>query len=248
MHRGARAVERAAAGKAGGAARVVAGVVGLRRAAAVADGRLDEARAWPRPRRSARGDCIGPARRAASSASGGITTSAAARNRPAARIAAPAIASPAASARHCIGQAWHNPGARSSCRRSMSGPPRLFDRDLHRRRLDRAARGYAAAGFLKRRAAEDLVQRLEAVKRDFPVAVDLGVARRRLRRGAGAPATRPPRSGVLFADRPRPKRCWPDGPARAWSPTRSGCRSRPRASTWWSPRSPCTGPTISSAP
>jgi SAM-dependent methyltransferase len=56
----------------------------------------------------------------------------------------------------------------------MSGPPRLFDRHLHRRRLTRAARGYAAAAFLKRRAAEDLVQRVEAVKRDFPVAVDLG--------------------------------------------------------------------------
>ncbi len=56
----------------------------------------------------------------------------------------------------------------------MSGPPRLFDRVLHRRRLERAARGYAAAAFLKRRAAEDLVQRLETVKRDFPVAVDLG--------------------------------------------------------------------------
>jgi len=54
----------------------------------------------------------------------------------------------------------------------MSGPPRLFDRTLHRRRLDRAAKGYA--GFLKRRAAEDLVERLAAVRRDFPVAVDLG--------------------------------------------------------------------------
>ncbi len=54
----------------------------------------------------------------------------------------------------------------------MSGPPRLFDRALHRRRLARAAKGYA--GFLKSRAAEDLVQRLEAIRRDFPVAVDLG--------------------------------------------------------------------------
>ena len=54
----------------------------------------------------------------------------------------------------------------------MSGPPRLFDRALHRRRLDRAAASYA--GFLKRRAAEDLVERLAAVRRDFPVAVDLG--------------------------------------------------------------------------
>jgi SAM-dependent methyltransferase len=54
----------------------------------------------------------------------------------------------------------------------MSGPPRLFDRALHRRRLTRAAKGYA--GFLKRRAAEDIVQRLEAIRRDFPIAVDLG--------------------------------------------------------------------------
>ncbi|HEY1752681.1 MAG TPA: methyltransferase domain-containing protein [Caulobacteraceae bacterium] len=56
----------------------------------------------------------------------------------------------------------------------MSGPPRLFDRALHRRRLDRAAAGYANAGFLKRRAAQDLVARLEAIRREFPVAVDLG--------------------------------------------------------------------------
>src|SRR5579863_3861792 len=54
----------------------------------------------------------------------------------------------------------------------MSGPPRLFDRALHRRRLDRAAADYA--GFLKRRAADDLVARLEAVRRDFPLALDLG--------------------------------------------------------------------------
>jgi SAM-dependent methyltransferase len=54
----------------------------------------------------------------------------------------------------------------------MSGPPRLFDRALHRQRLTRAARRYA--GFLKRRAAEDIVERLEAIRRDFPVAVDLG--------------------------------------------------------------------------
>jgi len=54
----------------------------------------------------------------------------------------------------------------------MAGPPRLFDRELHRRRLGRAARRYA--GFLKHRAADDLVQRLEAVKRDFAIAIDLG--------------------------------------------------------------------------
>ena len=56
----------------------------------------------------------------------------------------------------------------------MTAPPRLFDRELHRRRLDRAAPGYGAADFLKARAAADAVERLEAIMRDFPVAVDLG--------------------------------------------------------------------------
>jgi SAM-dependent methyltransferase len=56
----------------------------------------------------------------------------------------------------------------------MSAPPRLFDRDLHRKRLDRAAPRYAGARFLKDRAAADLVERLEAIVRDFPRAVDLG--------------------------------------------------------------------------
>jgi len=56
----------------------------------------------------------------------------------------------------------------------MNAPPRLFDRDLHRQRLDRAAPAYGAADFLKARAAADAVERLEAIMRDFPVAVDLG--------------------------------------------------------------------------
>ncbi|MEP6967321.1 MAG: methyltransferase domain-containing protein, partial [Pseudomonadota bacterium] len=56
----------------------------------------------------------------------------------------------------------------------MTAPPRLFDRDLHRRRLTRASRNFGAAGFLKRRAAGDLVVRLEAVSRLFGVAIDLG--------------------------------------------------------------------------
>jgi SAM-dependent methyltransferase len=55
-----------------------------------------------------------------------------------------------------------------------NAPPLLFDRALHRRRLDRAARLYSGAEFLKARAAEDLVRRLEAILRDFPLAVDLG--------------------------------------------------------------------------
>lgn len=54
----------------------------------------------------------------------------------------------------------------------MSGPPPLFDRALHRRRLDRAAPAFA--DFLKRRAADDMVFRLEGIMRRFPIAVDLG--------------------------------------------------------------------------
>jgi SAM-dependent methyltransferase len=50
--------------------------------------------------------------------------------------------------------------------------PQLFDRALHRLRLQRAARGYA--DFLKRRAADDLAARLATVNRDFPLAADLG--------------------------------------------------------------------------
>jgi len=52
-------------------------------------------------------------------------------------------------------------------------PPRLFDRALHRKRLDRAAGGFAGADFLQRRAALDLTERLEGIMRDFPLAVDL---------------------------------------------------------------------------
>jgi SAM-dependent methyltransferase len=56
----------------------------------------------------------------------------------------------------------------------MTQPPRLFDRDIHRLRLDRAARKFAQADFLKVRAAEDLAARLAVINRRFPVAVDLG--------------------------------------------------------------------------
>jgi SAM-dependent methyltransferase len=56
----------------------------------------------------------------------------------------------------------------------MTAPPRLFDRPLHRRRLERAANTFGAANFLKDRAAIDAVERLETILRDFAVAVDLG--------------------------------------------------------------------------
>ena len=45
---------------------------------------------------------------------------------------------------------------------------------MHRARLDRAAPRFAAANFLKARAAGDAVERLEAILRSFPLAVDLG--------------------------------------------------------------------------
>lgn len=77
----------------------------------------------------------------------------------------------------------------------MSGPPLLFDRALHRLRLGRAARGYA--GFLKARAAEDLVQRLEAIMKSFPVAVDLGARDGAFARALGSSPARE-RIGVLI--------------------------------------------------
>ena len=95
----------------------------------------------------------------------------------------------------------------------MSAPPILFDRALHRRRLDRAAEGFSAAGFLKARAAEDAVMRLDAIMRSFPRAVDLGA-----RDGAFARALQvsPARdkidllieadlSAVMLAGRPGPR-------------------------------------------
>jgi SAM-dependent methyltransferase len=54
-----------------------------------------------------------------------------------------------------------------------SAPPRLFDRSLHRKRLDRAAAGYAGADFLQRRAAFDIAERLAPIMRSFSLAVDL---------------------------------------------------------------------------
>lgn len=55
----------------------------------------------------------------------------------------------------------------------MPAPPLLFDRTLHRKRLDRAARAYGNADFLQRRAAYDVAGRLDPILRSFPLAVDL---------------------------------------------------------------------------
>ncbi len=64
----------------------------------------------------------------------------------------------------------------------MSGAPVIFDRALHARRLDRAAAHFERADFLERRAAEDLVERLEVVNRRFDLALELGA------RGGSLPA------------------------------------------------------------
>ena len=56
-------------------------------------------------------------------------------------------------------------------------PPRIFDRALLNRRLDRAwtrPRGGAQADFLLARAAQDLSERLSLVKRRFAIAADFG--------------------------------------------------------------------------
>ena len=68
----------------------------------------------------------------------------------------------------------------------MSGPPRLFDRARHRLRLARAAPRFHSASFLKQRVASDLVARLEAIKREFSLAVDLGARDGAFRRALAA--------------------------------------------------------------
>src|SRR5688572_29179015 len=76
-----------------------------------------------------------------------------------------------------------------------------FDRRLRRLRRDRAATGFAEADYLHRLAADELIERLDFVKRDFRRALDLGCAggylTRRLRE-RGVDVT-PFDSGAAFA-------------------------------------------------
>ncbi len=69
-----------------------------------------------------------------------------------------------------------------------SRPPRLLDRSLHTKRLDRAARNYGEADFLQRRAAADIAERLAPILRTFPLALDLSARRGALRDALAAEA------------------------------------------------------------
>lgn len=57
---------------------------------------------------------------------------------------------------------------------TTAAAPEIFDRRLLAWRRQRVLRGPAVPGFLDERVAEDFGQRLSLVKRDFPVALDLG--------------------------------------------------------------------------
>lgn len=69
----------------------------------------------------------------------------------------------------------------------MAGPPRIFDRDLQRRRRLRALRG-EPVDFLLAHVAQELVERLLVVKRSFRLAADIGtpgIALRTMMRSQG---------------------------------------------------------------
>ena len=71
--------------------------------------------------------------------------------------------------------------------------PRLFDLDAQLRNRSRAAPGYGEFDFLKREAALRMADRLDVIRRDFPLCVDLGchdgTLTRALGEGGGAGKT-----------------------------------------------------------
>lgn len=56
----------------------------------------------------------------------------------------------------------------------QASPTHIFDRRLHAQRRERAAAGFAGHDFLVRRVVEEFSDRLMAVNRNFPLALDLG--------------------------------------------------------------------------
>lgn len=92
------------------------------------------------------------------------------------------------------------PSARSGTSPLVS-EDKPFDRRLRRLRRDRAAARFGEANYLHRMAADDLLDRLDFVKREFINALDLGsadgyLARRLAERGLNVTALDP---GRLFA-------------------------------------------------
>lgn len=71
------------------------------------------------------------------------------------------------------------------------GPPKIFDRALLRRRLRRAATN-EPPDFLMARAADDLLDRLLTVKREFPRSLDLGAPTAHFSRAVAASGRAPP--------------------------------------------------------
>lgn len=57
---------------------------------------------------------------------------------------------------------------------NIADPLLVFDRGTLRRRRERAARAWDRQAFLKREIAERLVERLDDIRRTFPLALDLG--------------------------------------------------------------------------
>lgn len=57
---------------------------------------------------------------------------------------------------------------------TMTDPMLVFDRSLVRRRRERAIPGYADFAFLEQEVAERLAERLDDIRRRFPVALELG--------------------------------------------------------------------------
>lgn len=64
--------------------------------------------------------------------------------------------------------------------------PQIFDRARRRLRRDRAARDFAAHDFLHARIADELLDRLDAVRRPFATALDLGCLDGRVGRALAA--------------------------------------------------------------
>lgn len=80
------------------------------------------------------------------------------------------------------------------------GPPHLFDRQLLRQRRNRASREFQDYDFLHKRVAEDLLDRVETVSRDFETCLVLGGGGAVGRALAERPAARAKIGTVIEAD------------------------------------------------